>query len=767
MIGFLALASYAFYIPDNGYDSYSAGFNGALYTGQAVSSLSVNLDTPIITSEETISDLCLFLNLNNTNDNIIFEMRLVTFGSMYVTYNYWVIAITNVSGWGEGSGVPGGGFGSGGGAGRIANITEIPYIYCNTGNNPYVATRSTTSQSFFAETISTTSVYLTEQTMSDICYELNDSGISCIMKRRNWYNDLGEEAPIWEILLTDNPRQFAYGIRYCSPSGSIYRAYVGNSAANTGKEYNNENINGHIVNMDDGTYYDTSENSYNIADQIAFNTENNSYEIISGDTFIEVNYNYSYTYYIYIGSSEQYEAYEFYYDLPDGRNSADLTKEELAGLSLQFDLCNYQRIATDTATQCLYHLDGTTEDDSYYSPYTSWVWTKGSSITYLNSGDFNGCLYLDDNEHDIRLNLPNNIGTGDFTFSFRMYNAPSGWNPAISNLNLFNYILIGGSKYIYFNGEQFGGFGYNYGSNLTTVTTKLSDGQWSEICFIRLNGVLSLYYNGIRLGTNVNGTDNLNSQIKFYFQDAADNFKYIDEIRFVNFAVYDGASYNVSPVPFDTNNVFVLPETENLEPDSIAIQSDTQVAGYRVGGVRPTFPYRGLVWFPLDNDRIYDCLMWTGSYWESVGCRLWTGERWIPIWAYDVTTLQDMFDMTDEIEVPNIASEQSFWSWFIKEWDLFIELLNDKLSNLTGPSIPDIDDNEYIVIIDNDDEWNVVDVTGKSGQSLWVFVSKLFVSVFKEPVAMFGDSVDGVNNSITAPAGVFQFYTYEGVDIWD
>lgn len=189
-----------------------------------------------------------------------------------------------------------------------------------------------------------------------------------------------------------------------------------------------------LINEDDGTTisqdihditYDQSTHSYNVT------TYNNDYDITNN--YYEYNYytyniqyTYNNTYITYIGSTAEYQPkeWELYYELPDGRSSADLTEEDVAGLSFQFaDCINYKKSATDTRLRALFHFDGNVNDVSYFSDKTAFTWNKGASITYMDANAFNGCLYLDEKEHQFTITLPSNIGSGDFTLQWRYYQA--------------------------------------------------------------------------------------------------------------------------------------------------------------------------------------------------------------------------------------------------------------------------------------------------------------------------------------------------------
>ena len=118
------------------------------------------------------------------------------------------------------------------------------------------------------------------------------------------------------------------------------------------------------INFIDSVTFDNSSKTY------TFSTTTNNYYYDNRS----YTYNYSWTYHVnytsvtYIGQSEEYDkSYEFYYQLPDGRSSADLTAEELEQLNLSVDVINYGRSADDVRLRSLYHFDGNTDDASYWN----------------------------------------------------------------------------------------------------------------------------------------------------------------------------------------------------------------------------------------------------------------------------------------------------------------------------------------------------------------------------------------------------------------
>lgn len=310
----------------------------------------------------------------------------------------------------------------------------------------------------------------------------------------------------------------------------------------------NIDLSGMTVTLPDG--------SINLIDQIIYDESTKTYHIDSHDTFnYTTNYYYEWNYYInytsitYIGTTEEYNKYyEVYYELPDGRDSADLTAEELEQLNVSIDVIPYGRSADDTSLRSLYHFDGDTHDSSYWNYCTDFTWNKGASLTYMDAGVFEGALYLDETEHDFTLTLPSNLTSGDFTLQFRYYQSYTAAPQTDS------YISVDGEKLMQFNGGYF----------LDSSGTKLAAtpiGSWTEIALIRNDGVLYYYLNGVCIGS----VDNLTAykkQIVFHFGSSQQTYKYFDELRVLNYALQTGGAYYApTSVPHDTNLTLVLPDS--------------------------------------------------------------------------------------------------------------------------------------------------------------------------------------------------------------
>ena len=746
----------------------------------------------------------------------------------------------------------------------------------------------------------------------------------------------------------------------------------------------------------DELLYDFSSQSYS-ADTYNVTYDNDTYN--TWNYTWNITYNITNTYVTNIGQTELYKPLELYYVLPDGRSSADLTAEEIAGMSFEFaDCVNYAKSATDTYLRALYHFDGNTDDSSYFSTQGKFEWVEGASITYMDVGTFDGALYLGPEKHQLKITLPSNIGSGDFTVQFRYYQEGA----ADTQTNIENSLSIGGTTVLQWDE------GSLYSQTSTTACASLGVGAWSEIAVVRHSGTTYLYYNGLKIASFADTTA-YSGNIVLALGDTTRASSMLDELRVVNFAVAkSGASYICTSVPYDTNAVLVLPDSafpiadeywdiessyenllspygldvwadgeaisylsaltfsnytshssflpvmgydtffnsvfigehgvaiglndvdsyyissldsslvsrssswankgpfprglsahlagydgnqsqvkvvpcnavytlslvdasgnvgsvtftltdpsyysfstsslgwvasvefngykfglircgyysgqyycyesiaivptsevggefvylelvkgsstdltaefvncmyssEEVKPNTAAIQTDIPINGYTVGGVRPTFPVRGDVWMPVSNNRISGVYIYNGSAWEEVNARWYTGTRWIPIYGFDLTTLEDCWDIADiDTTITAIGTESEFWNWWKRAWTEFREWLSGNLggggSGVSDDTVKDVLPDEDYVPDDPDTE----DDEGSEGYSFFDLAKELVSGVWRTVKGFVRTSVDGLTGVITSVTYISDFFSfydddgemhgivnYGGDDIWD
>lgn len=327
------------------------------------------------------------------------------------------------------------------------------------------------------------------------------------------------------------------------------------------------------ISIEDFIHQDIYNTSYNFDDhsytvntyETTYNNDNRRYE--TNYYTWNITYNITNTYVTYIGSNDAYQQkeYEFYYELPDGRSSADLTADEVAAMSFQFaDVMNYQRSATDTNLRALYHFDGDLADAGFFSDKTSFTWQQGASITYMDSSTFNGALYLDETAHKFDIALPSNIRAGeDFTVQFRYYQASQP--DTVSNIN--NSLAFGDTTLVRWDEQKL------YPNTSASAACALPVGNWVELALVRHSGIMYLYLNGLKVSSWSNASA-LGKVLTFTFGTTSRAYSMLDELRVLNFAlVTDGTSYTPTAVPYDSNLVLVLPGEEKVADEYWEFQS--------------------------------------------------------------------------------------------------------------------------------------------------------------------------------------------------
>lgn len=320
---------------------------------------------------------------------------------------------------------------------------------------------------------------------------------------------------------------------------------------------NDNSTNVTIDNLIHQNIYDTSYNfddhSYTVNTyDVTYNNDNRRYE--TNYYTWNITYNITNTYVTYIGSNDAYQQkeYEFYYELPDGRSSADLTADEVAAMSFQFaDVMNYQRSATDTNLRALYHFDGDLSDSGYFSDKTSFTWKSGASITYMDSSVFDGALYLDDTSHSFDISLSKGINsTSDFTIQWRYYQA----SQPDTLENKENWLSLNGDIVLKWDERKL----YKGSTELCYLPL----GNWIELALVKHSGTLYLYLNGVKVNT-LSAPSTALKNISFVFGSTSRAYSMLDELRIIDFAcTTDGENYTPTAVPYDTNLVLTLPGEE-------------------------------------------------------------------------------------------------------------------------------------------------------------------------------------------------------------
>lgn len=250
-----------------------------------------------------------------------------------------------------------------------------------------------------------------------------------------------------------------------------------------------------VLNTTNNTFYDMSRDytyTYNTA---YYNQTYNSYYIPV--TYNNVNYNYFVTYtptytnitYIVDGCGDPSQAVSnnYYFQLPDGRNSYNLTADDVFGIPLSGEVINYDAVPENDNCVALYHFDGNVVDVSGNGNTAKFA--DGTVPQYISSSSFGKHLMLT-NRGRFSLTLPEAL-EAPYTIEFRVnYGQYQSFFPISSELKLLN----DSESYLFDSRVTHSGSTSTYKNNEVFIKA-LRD-------YIVSHNYYSFYFSGVDAGTS-------------------------------------------------------------------------------------------------------------------------------------------------------------------------------------------------------------------------------------------------------------------------
>ena len=115
--------------------------------------------------------------------------------------------------------------------------------------------------------------------------------------------------------------------------------------------------------------------------------------------------------------------------MPDGRNSYNLTADDVFGIPLAGEVINYDAVPENDNCVALYHFDGNIKDSSGAGSVSSFL--EGSIPAYRESDSYGQCLYLSSTDN-LSITLPQEL-EAPYTIEFRVnYGTNRTFTPASS-----------------------------------------------------------------------------------------------------------------------------------------------------------------------------------------------------------------------------------------------------------------------------------------------------------------------------------------------
>ena len=527
-----------------------------------------------------------------------------------------------------------------------------------------------------------------------------------------------------------------------------------------------------MLNTQYNQFYNTITNRYSrYENNIYYNKTYNSYytQITNND----IDYNYFITFaptytnitYIVDGCNDPSQAVStnYYFQLPDGRNSYYLTADDVVGVSLVGSgrVINYDAVPESENCVALYHFDGNIVDASGRN--NTAAFTDGTVPQFIASSGFGKHLMLS-NRGQFTLTLPEAL-EAPYTIEFRMnLGEYTSFSPLLSDLKEASYpvgdavyplpsrFTHSGSLstykssdiYLYLtrtltgshdryqfsfygieNGtyknrfgcawftnkvqycdfesplrfygkdkssnlvelpdsaisastksailsylneiscSNLGGQTFNYSKSSSNASNPIPLGQWVNMAIVNDGDTVKYYMNGVSYTPPSNllySVGNV-SYLSFYGSPGF-SYSFYDELRISEGALYTG-NYTPASAPFDLPNVLVLPTVGDSDFGTIAIKSFIDVADYRIGGVRPSYPKQGDVYISLSAEKkVTSCQQYQSGSWVEVDGSIYyvnEGFRWYPLDGFDMAVMvvgyADYSDFVDKKDDPEVGAD--------------------------------------------------------------------------------------------------------------
>lgn len=511
-------------------------------------------------------------------------------------------------------------------------------------------------------------------------------------------------------------------------------------------------VEGNTVNNQhyDFKYYDVDARSYKLTNNFNYSPdyrtfyttnidETNNYEY---NTYITDNYTYISYIYEYPEHPNEDKYFEVYYELPDGRNSYNLTIDDLKGVVFTYDVDLYETSLVDDNLLGLWHLDGDINDS--FNPNNTYS-TSANVLNDFYDGYFDGALKLSGRNNYLTLNVEGDLSQ-PFTLEWIQYDYSSNvdiYDNSIvfhdgllvydeydfaewhnyrghinqvegyhSNLSQYNFcaLVFDGEDYLFFiNGvkdENFEGVSRNVflGSNFCTYEPNMNKtsfyysspfldiGQDSITFkpFIYQCHTWNVYkQDRIDISQGILAAYNLPSRClgsglyRYWHNVNVSICRYnwlIDEIRLSAGVLYDG-NYNVRREPFDIGFAYTVPN--NPESGKVYIQSQTNVSRFQIGGVRSPNPLEGEVFISTVGNVGEMAIQYRNGMWQYVPAAVYFNGEFRDIAGFDFVNL--MFLSGES------ASGGSFVVEVPEEVTSLLEKIDQRLAEFFSPLKP-VDD---------------------------------------------------------------------------
>ncbi len=494
---------------------------------------------------------------------------------------------------------------------------------------------------------------------------------------------------------------------------------INNNAYTTNNtEYNSYKANVDLSNFLNQYTYKNQTYNYDLTwNNYTYNTTNiteNNYNYYTFYIDNSVTNNYDYNYDVNVTYAPQYTKVEYvsnspdvqnvtniyYYELFDGRNSYDLTADEIKGIATDYGFANYELMTEDPDTLALLHFDGDYNDSSAYNRtrYDGGM----RSTTYVDTGVFGKAVKFD-GAYKAGVKIPD-LGSYDkVSIEFRLFLPPDN-----SNRNYGLY--FGDNRFLCFYGD-IAIYLSDYSYSCTDAQRKAWFKNWISVKLVyekysEDKDKLRLYINGDYVDYfPIQKLTAVSNYIYYYSDNVC-----LDEFRVTTGSLVSTSVYDAPTAPFDTNKVLARPAAPT--DSTVYFRTTTPITAMRIGGVRPSAPTTGFAYIPLDSEyKGSGCQFYDGSNWQECEAYVYENETWTDVTGFRFFTVGDMDlapdkptdsdnpnkptdpdnpDNPDTPDTPTKPTKPTDKTWFDKAWSSISSTFGELVSAETLTEVHDL-----------------------------------------------------------------------------
>lgn len=353
---------------------------------------------------------------------------------------------------------------------------------------------------------------------------------------------------------------------------------------------------------------------------------------------------------MYSNSGKDY-VLNYYFKVPDGRNSFDLTVEDIKGITLDYNYTTYRNMP-DRDFLGLYDFDDNLDDKSWYE-----VVPTSNFVAKYSAGKYGNMLlkegsYLINFSGDY-ITIPFNNDDHVFTISYYVKGilttlsyAPSQWVNYVLPTVLLSGNPIFGSHFTGVSTGVFAGltskpaFLHGLGQYTSNTPVTATDGQYTDLT-INFDKYyhIAISSDGDYLYYFLDGK--LIKKVDYYLLGDINSITFRHNVDVDDLLINTNCLYtsDFTP-PSSAQSIPVYYKTPDDVPDrTIALRTTDTITDIRIGGQRPYLPADGNVYVDVVSGNVASVDQFKSGSWQSIEGSFYKNGEWTRLVNADISDL--------------------------------------------------------------------------------------------------------------------------------